>query len=81
MNACPHCFEPFDLDEASARFDSYFAESAMWRYFDVFPTERLCFNCADAEAGSRWMAGELEAADGPPPTGSELKKLQRKFGL
>lgn len=78
--ACPHCFEPFDLDEAVARFDSNYIGSAEWKYYDVFPTERLCFDCAETEADSRWMKGELAAADGPPPSADELKDAWRNVG-
>jgi len=81
MNACPKCFEHFDVDAAAASFDAYYADSAEWKYFDVFPSERLCFNCADEEASSCWMAGDLEAANGPPLPGGEVKKLRKRLGF
>jgi hypothetical protein len=32
---CQRCFQTFDPDDAKAKFDHYFSESALWRYDEV----------------------------------------------
>ncbi len=77
---CPRCFQTFDLDEARASFNHQYSGSSDWQY-DAVISEPLCWDCASTDADERWMEGTLEAADGPPPSPSELKKLRRRLGF
>lgn len=77
---CPRCFQLFDPKEAKASFNHYYRDSSGWQY-DVVIAEPLCSDCASSDAEERWMAGTLDAADGPPPSPSEIKKLRRRLGL
>ena len=75
---CDRCGDTFDLEEVSADFDHYYAGSSDWKYDQVI-SERLCGDCAETDAEDRWMAGTLEAADGPPPSADVMKPILRKF--
>lgn len=77
---CPGCGTKFDLDEARAGFNHYFAGSAEWDY-DSDVSGQLCENCAEFDVCSRWMDGTLNAADCDPPAEyeEEWRDLQKKL--
>lgn len=68
---CPRCGTKFDLDQARASFNHYYAGSADWDY-DSDVSGPLCWDCAEDDVATRWMDGTLKAADGDPP--AELQK-------
>lgn len=73
---CDHCGSGFDLQTVKAQFDHYYAGSADWKYDQVI-YGRLCRDCADTDVENRWMAGTLEAADGPPPGPDEMPDVMK----
>ena len=71
---CPGCFQTYDLDEAKASFDDQYGGSSDQKY-DVVVPMHMCADCASEDADARWMDGELESADGPPPSADEMRRL------
>jgi hypothetical protein len=76
---CAGCRKIFDVEEARRGFNHYYADSAKWKWDDL--PQRLCRDCAEEEVEARWMAGDLAAADGPPPSAERMKELSRRFGF
>jgi hypothetical protein len=76
---CPGCGMTYDVEETRAGFDHNYADSAGWKWDDL--PQRLCRECAERDAEDRWMAGELEAADGPPPSADRMADLMKRFGI
>jgi hypothetical protein len=63
-------FPDLHLVEAKASFDHQYAGSSDWKY-DVVVPMHMCADCASEDADARSMDGELESADGPPPSTDE----------
>jgi len=76
---CDRCGDTFDLEEVRGDFDHHYAGSSNWTY-DQVVSGRLCASCAEDDATSRWMSGQLDADDGPPPSGSEMADAWRIIG-
>ena len=74
---CPRCGTAFDVAETRANFDRYYSGSAEWKWDDL--PERMCSECADTDVEDRWMAGTLDAADGPPPSEEAMKDVWKKI--
>ncbi|MFL5910096.1 MAG: hypothetical protein ACJ768_05945 [Gaiellaceae bacterium] len=79
QRVCPECGRTYDVDETRAGFDQYYADSAGWKWDDL--PQPLCRECAQTDAEARWSAGELEAADGPPPSEERTAELMERFGI
>ena len=79
QRVCPECGETYDVEETRAGFDHYYADSSGWKWDDL--PQPLCRECAERDAEARWMAGTVEAADGPPPSEDRMAELMKRFGI
>ncbi len=63
---CRSCGRRFSKETEREKFNHLYSGSSNWDYDRDTPGD-LCATCAENYCNDEWMAGNLEADDGPAP--------------